>query len=241
MEANEIYARIDLLRIVPVIAIENPEAALPLADALLEGGLPVAEITFRTAAAAAVIEKIARERPGMLLGAGTLLTTENLRRAAECGATFGVAPGFNPEIVREALKIGFPFSPGIMTPSDIEGALSFGIKVLKFFPAGAAGGVKMLSSIAAPYAHLGVRFIPTGGISPANMKEYLEQKTVLAIGGTWVATRGDIAAGRWNTIRDNCRGALAVVKQLKAAAADVAVLVTTNNYCFQIAGPGVEF
>ena len=218
MEANEIYARIDLLRIVPVIAIENPEAALPLADALLEGGLPVAEITFRTTAAAAVIEKIARERPGMLLGAGTLLNTENLRRAAECGATFGVAPGFNPEIVREALKIGFPFSPGIMTPSDIEGALSFGIKVLKFFPAGAAGGVKMLSSIAAPYAHLGVRFIPTGGINPNNMREYLEQKTVLAIGGTWVATREDIAAGHWNTIRDNCRGALAVVEQLKAAA-----------------------
>ena len=217
METNAIYARIGSLRIVPVIAIENADAALPLADALLEGGLSLAEITFRTDAAAAVIEKIASQRPGILLGAGTLLNTQNLRRAAECGAAFGVAPGFNPEIVREALKIGFPFSPGVMTPSDIEGALSFGIKVLKFFPAGAAGGVKMLSSIAGPYAHLGVRFIPTGGVNLNNMEEYLGEKSVLAIGGTWIATRDDIAAGRWNIIRDNCRNALAVVEGLKAA------------------------
>jgi 2-dehydro-3-deoxyphosphogluconate aldolase/(4S)-4-hydroxy-2-oxoglutarate aldolase len=217
MEVNEIYARIGSLCVVPVIAIENPDAALPLADALLEGGLPIAEITFRTAAAAAVIEKIAKQRPGILLGAGTLLNIENLRRAAECGATLGVAPGFNPDIVCEALKIGFPFSPGIMTPSDIEGALSLGAKVLKFFPAGAAGGVKMLRSISAPYAHLGVRFLPTGGIHPNNMKEYLEEKSVLAVGGTWVATREDIAAARWNTIRDNCRSALTAVEQLKDA------------------------
>jgi 2-dehydro-3-deoxyphosphogluconate aldolase/(4S)-4-hydroxy-2-oxoglutarate aldolase len=157
---------------------------------LLEGGLPIAEITFRTHAAAAVIEKIA----------------------------FGVPPGFNPKIVGESLKINFHFSPGVMTPSDVEGALSFGIKVLKFFPAGAAGGVKMLSSIAAPYTHLGVRFIPTGGVSQDNMKDYLEQKTVLAIGGTWIATREDIAASRWKMIRDNCRAASAIVKQLQAAA-----------------------
>jgi len=218
MENREIYARIGSLCIVPVIAIDNPDDALPLADALLEGRLPLAEITFRTAAAAQVIETIASQRPGILLGAGTLLNAEDLRRAAECGAAFGVAPGFNPEIVREAIKIRFPFSPGIMTPSDIEGALSLGVRVLKFFPAGAAGGVKMLRSIALPYAHLGVRFIPTGGVNLNNMREYLEEKSVLAIGGTWIANREDIAAARWNAIRDNCRAALAVVEELKATA-----------------------
>jgi 2-dehydro-3-deoxyphosphogluconate aldolase/(4S)-4-hydroxy-2-oxoglutarate aldolase len=218
MENPEVYARIGSLRIVPVIAIDNPDDALTLADALLEGGLPIAEITFRTTAAARVIETIAGQRPGILLGAGTLLNPEDLRRAVECGAVFGVAPGFNPEIVREAIKIRFPFSPGVMTPSDIEGALALGIQVLKFFPAGAAGGVKMLRSIAAPYAHLGVRFIPTGGVNLNNMREYLEEKSVLALGGTWIATREDIAAARWKTIRDNCRAALAVVEELKATA-----------------------
>ncbi len=210
MTANELYQQIGRLRIVPVIAIESPEHALPLADALAEGGLPVAEITFRTEAAAAVIEKIVKERPNMLVGAGTILFTENLRRAVTCGAKFGVAPGLNPEIVREAAKLGFPFSPGIMTPTDIESALALGVKVLKFFPAGAAGGVNMLKSLAAPYAHLGVKFIPTGGVNQDNLKDYLKEKSVLAVGGTWLATKDDIAAGRWETIRDRCRAAVAV-------------------------------
>lgn len=217
MEVNQIHERIGALGVVPVIAIEDAGRALPLADALLEGGLPVAEITFRTSAAAAVIGKIVRERPGVLVGAGTILTVENLRRAAECGAAFGVAPGCNPEIVREARKLGFPFSPGVMTPSDIEAALSLGVKVLKFFPAGAAGGVNMLKSLAAPYAHLGVKFIPTGGVNQANLKDYLEQKSVLAVGGTWIATREDIAAGRWDVIRDNCRAAVSSAGQWRTA------------------------
>lgn len=213
MEPNEVYAQIGRLKIVPVIAIESPEQGLPLADALLEGGLPVAEITFRTDAAAAVIEKLARERPELLAGAGTVITLDNLRRAADCGAKFAYAPGLNPEIVREALKMGFPFSPGIMTPSDIECALGLGVTMLKFFPAGAAGGVNMLKSLAAPYAHTGVKFVPTGGVKPDNMRDYLAQKTVLAIGGTWIATKDDIAAGRWNTIRDNCREAVAIAAE----------------------------
>jgi 2-dehydro-3-deoxyphosphogluconate aldolase/(4S)-4-hydroxy-2-oxoglutarate aldolase len=216
---ENIYERIAALRIVPVIAIEDVAAALPLADALAEGGLPVAEITFRTDAAAAVIERIARERPEVLVGAGTILTTDNLMRAVECGAAFGVAPGFNPAIVARALELKFPFSPGIMTPTDIEGALSLGVKVLKFFPAGAAGGVAMLRSIAAPYLHTGVRFLPTGGINQANLSEYLALRAVLAVGGTWIATADDIAANRWNVIRDNCRNAVALADKLKPAAA----------------------
>jgi 2-dehydro-3-deoxyphosphogluconate aldolase/(4S)-4-hydroxy-2-oxoglutarate aldolase len=218
MENLPIYSRIGSLRVVPVIAIENPDDALPLADALLEGGLPLAEITFRTAAAARVIATIASQRPGILLGAGTLLNAEDLRQAAGSGAVFGVAPGFNPQVAGEALKIGFPFSPGIMTPSDIEGAHSLGINVLKFFPAGTAGGLKMLRSIAAPYSHLGIRFIPTGGVNLNNMKDYLEEKSILAVGGTWIASRDDIAAGRWTAIRDNCRAAVAAVEQLNVAA-----------------------
>ena len=217
-KVSQIHGHIRSMGVVPVIAVENPEAALPLADALIEGGLPIAEITFRTIAAAAVIEKIVASRPEFLLGAGTILTSEDLKRAAECGAAFGVAPGLNPKVVAEAVKLSFPFSPGVMTPSDIEGALSFGIKVLKFFPADAAGGVKMLSSISAPYAHLDVKFIPTGGINQDNMKIYLEHKNVLAVGGTWIAAREDIGAGRWNVIRDNCRAAIAVSQQVRATA-----------------------
>ncbi len=212
MDLNHIYGRIGTFRVVPVIAIEDLELALPLADALLEGGLPIAEITFRTAAAAKVMERMVSQRPDMLVGAGTVLTTENVRRAVESGAAFGVAPGLNPEVVREALKIDLPFAPGVMTPSDIEGALSLGVTVMKFFPAGAAGGVNMLKSISAPYAHRGVKFLPTGGVSQSNLREYLDQDMVLAVGGTWIATREDIAARRWDAIREKCRQALAMAR-----------------------------
>jgi 2-dehydro-3-deoxyphosphogluconate aldolase/(4S)-4-hydroxy-2-oxoglutarate aldolase len=214
---QNIYERIGALRIVPVIAIEDLEAALPLADALVEGGLPAAEITFRTKAAAMVIEKIAKQRPEVLVGAGTVLTEENLRQAVGCGAAFGVAPGFNPKIVSQAIEMQFPFSPGVLTPSEIEGALSLGVNVLKFFPAGAAGGVNMLKSIAAPYAHMGVKFLPTGGVKQDNLRDYLEVKAVLAVGGTWIASREDIASKRWSMITDNCRNAVALVKDFEAA------------------------
>lgn len=202
---TDIYQQIGEHRIVPVIAIEDAGSALALADALTEGGLPVAEITFRTAAAAAVITRIVKERPGMLVGAGTILSLDNLKKAVDCGATFGVAPGFNPKIVEAALKLGFPFSPGIMTPTDIEGALELGISVLKFFPAEAAGGVKMLKSLAAPYAHLGVKFIPTGGINMENLQSYLAIPQVLAVGGTWIAKAEDIKLKNWTQISRNCR------------------------------------
>jgi 2-dehydro-3-deoxyphosphogluconate aldolase/(4S)-4-hydroxy-2-oxoglutarate aldolase len=202
---EEIYQIIERLRIVPVIAIEDADSALPLADALIEGGLPVAEITFRTVAASAVISKIAKERPEILIGAGTILTTDNLKKAIDCGARFGVAPGFNQRIVEEALKLNFPFSPGIMTPTDIEAALGYGIKVLKFFPAEAAGGIKMLKSLVGPYTHLGIRFIPTGGITLENINQYLTIPQVLAVGGTWIAKAEDIRKKNWNQIKLNCK------------------------------------
>lgn len=202
---DNIYQIIGNLQVVPVIAIDHIDSALPLADALTEGGLPIAEITFRTEAAADVISRITKERQEMTVGAGTILTIEHLKKAVDCGAKFGVAPGFNPKVVEEALKLNFPFSPGVMTPSDVEGALSMGVKILKFFPADAAGGTKMLKSLVAPYAHTGVKFIPTGGITPSNIDQYLNIPQVLAVGGTWIAKSSDIKEGNWEQIKSNCR------------------------------------
>jgi 2-dehydro-3-deoxyphosphogluconate aldolase/(4S)-4-hydroxy-2-oxoglutarate aldolase len=204
MSEQGIYDRLAELRVVPVVAIERVDDAIPLADALIEGGLPVAEITFRTSAAADVIRTLKRQRPELLIGAGTVTHPDQARAAKECGAEFAVAPGFNPKVVSTAQDIGLPFSPGIMTPTDIEAALDAGVSVLKFFPAGAAGGIKMLKSLAAPYAHLGVRFIPTGGVTIDNVMDYLSESAVLAAGGTWLANRNDIAENRWEKIAENC-------------------------------------
>jgi 2-dehydro-3-deoxyphosphogluconate aldolase/(4S)-4-hydroxy-2-oxoglutarate aldolase len=205
MGEQSIYDRIGELRVVPVVAIERVEHAVPLADALIEGGLPVAEITFRTAAAAEVLRTLKQQRPQLLIGAGTVTNPAQAKAAKECGAEFAVAPGFNPKVVKTAQEVGLPFAPGIMTPSDIEAAVDAGVSVLKFFPAGAAGGAKMLKSLAAPYAHLGVRFIPTGGVSLDNVMDYLNESAVLAAGGTWLAKKDDIADGRWEKITENCR------------------------------------
>ncbi len=187
-------------RIVPVVVIDQIESAEPLAEALLAGGLDIMEITFRTAAAEASIERIAARFPEMLLGAGTLLEKEQVARAANAGAVFGLAPGFNPEIVAAAREAGLPFSPGVMTPSEVEGALTLGCKLLKFFPAEVAGGVEMLKALSGPYAHTGVRFIPTGGVSSANLAAYLRLPVVAAIGGSWMVDRQLVNAGNWSEI-----------------------------------------
>jgi 2-dehydro-3-deoxyphosphogluconate aldolase/(4S)-4-hydroxy-2-oxoglutarate aldolase len=148
-----------------------------------------------------------------------VISEQNLRNAIDCGAAFGVAPGFNPAIFAGACKREFPFIPGIMTPSEVEGAIHAGARLLKFFPAGAAGGIETLKSIAAPYIHTGVRFMPTGGVNEDNLKDYLELEIVLAVGGTWIATREDIASKRWNVIRDNCRKAVGIASELRSATA----------------------
>jgi 2-dehydro-3-deoxyphosphogluconate aldolase/(4S)-4-hydroxy-2-oxoglutarate aldolase len=201
--------------VVPVIAVDSPDAALPLADALIEGGLPVAEITFRTSAAGEVIARIARDRPALLLGAGTVLSIENLRRARGAGAAFGVAPGLNPEVAKEAGRLGLPFVPGVITPTEIEQALALGLKILKFFPAEAFGGLKTIKALSAPYAHTGVRFIPTGGVSAANLPEYLALEAVACVGGTWIAPREAIAEKKWDQIRANCRSAVEIVRAVR--------------------------
>lgn len=202
---SDVYEKIKQHRIVPVIAIERLEDALPLADALIEGGLPLIEITFRTKVAAEVIALLHKEKPEILLGAGTILDLDELKAAIDNGASFGVAPGLNPSIVEEALKNDFPFMPGIMTPSDLETGLSMGITNFKFFPAGAAGGVSYLSSLAAPYSHKGVQFVPTGGVNTENLNDYLSLNTVMAVGGTWIAKSADINTGNWERIKTNCQ------------------------------------
>jgi 2-dehydro-3-deoxyphosphogluconate aldolase / (4S)-4-hydroxy-2-oxoglutarate aldolase len=215
MSSETILSQVARYGIVPVIAIENLAGALPLADALLQGGLPVVEITFRTLAAAEVIRTLTRERPQLIVGAGTALTLANLEAAKASGAAFAVAPGLNPQIVNQARQLGLPFVPGVATPSDIEAGLALGCTLLKFFPAEAMGGVAMLEALSAPYKHTGVRFMPTGGVTAANLETYLKLSTVATVGGTWLAKKDDLAAGKWDEIRTRCQAAVQVVHRLR--------------------------
>lgn len=203
--------------VVPVIAIESEDHAIPLADALLEGGLPVAEITFRTAAAAAVLARLRDDRPSLMIGAGTILTADAVDKAVTCGATFGLAPGYDPEIVTTAADRGLPFAPGVMTPSDLSLAARSGARLVKFFPAMAAGGPAMLKNINAPFAHLGIRFIPTGGVTQANLADWLAVPAVAAVGGTWIAKPEHMREGRWAEITANAKAAIAGVRQARNA------------------------
>lgn len=210
-----VMERVAELGVVPVIAIDKAEHALPLADALIQGGLPVVEITFRTSAAAEVIRLLAKERPALLIGAGTVLTPETVQTAVSAGATFAVAPGLNPRVVQAAQEAGLPFVPGVANPSDIEAGLDLGCKLLKFFPAEALGGTKLLEALSAPYKHTGVRFMPTGGATPANLESYLKIDTVAAVGGTWIAKKEDLSEGRWEAIAQRCRDARAIVQKVR--------------------------
>jgi len=212
-----IFEQLSHYGVVPVIALDDAGAALPLADALIAGGLPVAEITFRTAAAQDTIAAMSAARPEMLVGAGTVLTVAQLDAAFEAGAQFALSPGLDAEVLSHSAKLGLPFAPGIMTPTDLQAALRAGCKMVKFFPAMPAGGPNMLKNIAAPYAHTGIGFNPTGGVTLANLGDWLALPDVRAVGGTWIATKADIAAGNWNTITENARVALARVAELRAA------------------------
>lgn len=212
---TDYFAQATALGVLPVIAIEDASHAVALADALSEGGLPVAEITFRTRAAADAMERLRAERPDFLVGAGTVLDAASLDACKAKGAKFGLAPGFDPEIVDAARAMGFPFAPGIMTPSEVGQAARRGITLMKFFPAGTIGGPSALEGIAAPFAHLGLRFIPTGGVTEANMGEWLKLKSVAAVGGTWIARTDDIRAGRWADITAKARSAIETAKRFR--------------------------
>ncbi|MFD0894165.1 bifunctional 4-hydroxy-2-oxoglutarate aldolase/2-dehydro-3-deoxy-phosphogluconate aldolase [Luteolibacter ambystomatis] len=205
--------RILAKRIVPVIVLDDPASAEPLAEALLAGGLDIMEVTFRTAAAEESIRRISARFPEILVGAGTLLEIEQVKRAKDAGAQFGLAPGLNPKIVEVARAEGIQFSPGVMTPSEVEQAMALGCKLLKFFPAETAGGVGMLKNLAGPYGHTGVKVIPTGGITSANLASYLKLPVVAAIGGSWFVDKALIAAGDWKEITRLTKEALAAAAQ----------------------------
>ena len=200
--------------VIPVIVIEDENDAEPLAEALLEGGLGVIEVTFRTAAAPAALGRIIRKFPEMLVGAGTVVTQEHARRCMDLCVSFGVAPGFNPQTVRLFQENGVPFIPGVLSPSEIESAYGQGCTLLKFFPAGEAGGPKMLRALAGPYGPLGVRFCPTGGVSVDNMNEYLSLPQVFAVGGSWLATKSQIAEKQWPVITRQTRDALSRAREV---------------------------
>ncbi|WP_309399469.1 bifunctional 4-hydroxy-2-oxoglutarate aldolase/2-dehydro-3-deoxy-phosphogluconate aldolase [Cerasicoccus maritimus] len=202
-------ADLDQFPVIPVIVIDNADDAEPLAEALIAGGLNIIEVTFRTAAAAEAIERIAKRFPEMLVGAGTVVTPEQAKRAIDAGSKFGLAPGTDPETIAYFKEQGVPFIPGIMTPTDIQAAYKAGCKRLKFFPAGAAGGPKLLKAMTAPYGNLGVKFCPTGGVSLDNMLDYLSMKEVFAIGGSWLATKDQIANKDWSSITQQVKEALA--------------------------------
>lgn len=206
-----IMSKLDQFPVIPVIVIDHVADAKPLANALLEGGLNIIEVTFRTAAAAGAIEAIANEFPEMLVGAGTVVTPEQAKIAIDSGSKFGLAPGTDPETIAYFKERDVPFIPGIMTPSDIQSAIKAGCQHLKFFPAGAAGGPKLLKAMAAPYANLGVKFCPTGGVSLDNMNDYLSIPEVFAIGGSWLATKAQIEAKNWTTVTTQVKDALAKV------------------------------
>lgn len=201
--------------VIPVIVIDNAGDAEPLAEALLKGGMDVIEVTCRTAAAPEALRRIKKAFPQMMVGAGTVVTPDQAKMCIDAGVSFGLAPGLNPETVKFFQQNKTLFIPGIMTPSEIEQGLSLGCKILKFFPAGAAGGVNMLKNMSAPYVSLGVKFCPTGGVSLDNMNEWLSLPVVSAVGGTWLATQKQIAAKEWNVITANVQAALAKVKELE--------------------------
>ena len=201
-------ARLMQLPIIPVIVIEDENDAEPLAEALLAGGLDRIEVTLRTPAAMAALGRILRKFPEMLVGAGTVITREQAHQCLDLGVSFGVAPGFNPETVRLFERAGVPFIPGVLSPSEIEAAYGHGCTLLKFFPAEAAGGSKMLRAMAGPYESLGLRFCPTGGVSLANMNDYLSLPQVFAVGGSWLASSRQIADKQWTVITQQTREAL---------------------------------
>mgnify|MGYP005988805183 CR=1 FL=1 len=210
MDVNSVINAVSQVKLLPVVVIEDVADAVPLARALVKGGLPIVEVTFRTAAAADAIAAIKKDVPDILLGAGTVLTTDQVDAAKAAGATFLVTPGFNPQIVAHAAKVGLPIVPGINSPTGVEQALSAGLELVKFFPAGPTGGVPFLKALAGPYG--GVRFIPTGGVSAANVGEYLALPSVLACGGSWMVDPKLIAAGKFDEITQLTAAAVKAVR-----------------------------
>lgn len=206
---NEVLSKIQMMGIVPVIKLDDAKDAVPLAKALCDGGLPCAEITFRTAAAEESIRLMREAYPDMLIGAGTVLTTDQVDLAVKAGATFIVSPGLNPKVVRYCTERKIPITPGCSTPSDVEAAIELGLEVVKFFPAEAAGGLAMIKAMAAPYVNM--KFMPTGGINATNLTTYLDFPKIIACGGSWMVKDELVKAGEFDKIRELTKEAVSMM------------------------------
>ncbi len=193
--------------VVPVVVIDDAKDAVPTANAMVAGGIDVMEITFRTAAAPEAIKAVAENCPDMLVGAGTILNVEQCKLAIEMGAQFIVSPGFDADVVRYCIENGVTVTPGCVTPTEITAAVNMGLKVIKFFPANIYGGLNAMKNLSAPF--VGVKFMPTGGVNAANVKEYIDAPFIHAVGGSWVCPKSDIAAGNFDKITALCKEARA--------------------------------
>ena len=213
---DSLLTQIEQCGVVAVLVIDNEDHAVPVAKALLEGGITAMELTLRTPAAIGALNKIRTEIPEMVAGIGTVLTPEQIQTVHDAGGQFAVAPGTNPRVIQAAQKIGLPFAPGVATPSDIETAVELGCRELKFFPAEPSGGLKYLKSMAAPYAHLGLRYVPLGGVNADNLGTYMSDPLIMAVGGSWLAKRDAINSEDWTGIRDRAAQAVEIAKQARA-------------------------
>ena len=211
---NKVVEELGKIGIVPVIALDDAKDAEPLAKALIEGGLPCAEVTFRTEAAEESIKIMSEKYPELIVGAGTVLTPEQADRAMAAGSKFIVSPGLNPKVVKHCLDKGYPIVPGTSNPSDVETAIELGLDTVKFFPAEAAGGLKMIKSMAAPYTKM--HFMPTGGINADNLKSYLDFNKIVCCGGSWMVKGDLIKAGEFDKIKAMTKEAVELVKQIRA-------------------------
>jgi 2-dehydro-3-deoxyphosphogluconate aldolase / (4S)-4-hydroxy-2-oxoglutarate aldolase len=202
-------------KILPAVTFSSTEEALPVAEAILEGGLNVMEVPFRTGVAAAAIRIIRNKYPEIYIGAGTLLSPAHVNQAIDAGAQFGLAPGFNHLVCQEAINHEFSFIPGVMTPSEIERASEMNFRILKFFPAAELNGIRFLAALEDVYEQLEVKFVPMGGVSLSNMKDYLKLKNVIAIGGSWLASKKLIARGQFKKIREQVKEAIKETQDLQ--------------------------
>lgn len=212
---STLLAQVRRAGVVATLTIDEASSAVELAHALRDGGVTCLELTLRTATALDALRRIRAEVPELLVGAGTVLTPANVQECLKAGAAFGVAPGFNSRVVAESRRLGLPFAPGICTPSDVEHALEAGCTLMKFFPSEPCGGLPYLKSIAAPFAHLGVQFIPLGGVDASNAAVYLREPFIAAIGGSWIASRELVQKKAWATITANAREATDIVQRAR--------------------------
>lgn len=210
---NAVLEKFQKIGIIPVVVLDDAKDAEALGKALMEGGLPAAEVTFRTEAAEESIRIMAEKFPDMLVGAGTVLTTEQVDRAVAAGAKFIVSPGLNPKVVKYCIEKNIPVTPGTQTPTEMEQAIELGLDIVKFFPAEPAGGLKMIKAVSAPYTML--KFMPTGGINAENVKEYLAYDKILACGGSWMVKKDMIKNGEFDKIKEMVAEAAAIVKEIR--------------------------